>query len=72
VYPDGQILEKVHISGKNHCLRPVESVMEAKLQALSDGERELLFLGHLFRKCYKLLLLYMLGNRDCLGLVEMI
>ena len=28
------------ISGKNHCLRPDEGLLEAIFQALYDGERE--------------------------------
>ena len=39
--PDALKLEKVHISGKNHCLTPFEGLLEAELfKVLQEGERK--------------------------------
>ena len=35
----GQIMEYVHISGKNHCLRPAEGLLEVEFAAVCDGEK---------------------------------
>ena len=36
----GKYWKKIHISGRNHCLRAVEGLLEPEFQALYDVEKE--------------------------------